>query len=449
MHPDLFPYQITGARWLATKSHALLADEMGLGKSAQAITAADLIAAERILVICPAVARINWMREFAKFSTRTLPSAVVTDTNISGSKPCVQICSYDYAVAHTERLKAIDLLILDEAHYLKNPEAKRTQAVLAGIAHHAARTWALSGTPAPNNAAELWPLLFTCGLTTLSFAAFKTKFCVSYFANNREVIVGNQNVAELRQLLTPFMMRRTKTEVLPDLPPIHFSDFVVEPGEVDLEVHFADRDAVKELHIVRRELEQQAALVQATGGMTEYKRRLGALEGLVTSVSTLRRYMGVQKAIPLADMVIRELDDGAYNKLVIFAMHRAVIEELRTKLKKFNPVTLYGGTPPNTRQANIDKFQKDKRCKVFIGQVQAAGTAINLTAAHHVLFAEYDWVPANNAQAAMRCHRIGQTQPVFVRFAVAAGVIDEVVLKVVRRKTKELASIFDPIDIFG
>jgi SWI/SNF-related matrix-associated actin-dependent regulator 1 of chromatin subfamily A len=286
-------------------------------------------------------------------------------------------------------------------------------------------------------------------MSALPYRPFVGRYCISWWNGKREVIVGNQNVAELRQLLTPFMMRRTKAEVLPDLPPITFSDFVVEPGEVDLEVHFADRDAVKELHIVRKEIEQQSALIQATGGMTEYKNRLGALEGLVKSTSTLRRYMGVQKAIPLAELVAGELKDGAYEKIVIFCMHRAVIEELRYRLKKFNPVTLYGGTSPATRQSNIDKFQKDKKCKVFIGQVQAAGTAINLTAAHHVLFAEYDWVPANNAQAAMRCHRIGQTQPVFVRFAVAAGVIDEVVLKVVRRKSKELAQIFDPVDIFA
>ena len=427
---------------------------MGLGKSAQAITAADLIGAERVLVICPAVARINWMREFEKFSTRERRISILTRPPKRSAAPTaentIDVCSYDFATAHAKSLNGSwHVLILDEAHYLKNPEAKRTQAVLTKLAHQADSVWALTGTPAPNNASELWPLLFTCSVTDLSLPKFISRYCVSVRRDNRDMIVGNQNVAELRQILSPFMMRRTKTEVLPDLPPIHFGDFVVEPGEVDLELHFADRDAVKELHIVRRELEQQAALVQATGGMTEYNKRLGALEGLVSSVSTLRRYMGVQKAIPLADLVISELEAGTYNKLVIFCMHRVVIEELRTRLRKYNPVTLYGGTPPATRQANIDKFQKDKRCKVFIGQVQAAGTAINLTAAHHVLFAEYDWVPANNAQAAMRCHRIGQTQPVFVRFAVAAGVIDEVVLKVVRRKTKELASIFDAIDIFG
>lgn len=440
--------------WLASRRHALLADEMGLGKSAQAIVAADRIAAERILVVCPAVARVNWMREFEKFSTRALSISVLTAppsrAPITGRGAGTWICSYDYATAHVQSLNA-DLLILDEAHYLKNPSAKRTHAVLGHIAHTAECTWALTGTPAPNNAAELWPLLYTCGLTPLSHAAFITRYCVQVWNGERLQIVGNQNVEELRALLTPFMIRRTKAEVMPDLPPIHFTTFVVEPGDVCLENYFADRDAVKELHLVRQELAVQAAMLEGIAKMTDgvSSRRLGALEGLVTSTATLRRYMGAQKVEPLADLVISEIDAGAYNKLVIFAMHRVVIEELRLRLRKFNPVTLYGGTPPTTRQANIDRFQKDPKCKIFIGQVQAAGTAINLTAAHHVLFAEYDWVPATNAQAAMRCHRIGQTQPVFVRFAVAAGAIDEIVLKVVRRKTKELAAIFDPVDIFA
>jgi SWI/SNF-related matrix-associated actin-dependent regulator 1 of chromatin subfamily A len=238
---------------------------------------------------------------------------------------------------------------------------------------------------------------------------------------------------------------------MPELPPLIISDFVVEPGDVDLEVHFADRDAVKELHLVRQEVANQSMLLEALGKMVDYKDRLAAVETLAgIPTSTLRRYMGLQKVPPLAELVISEIEAGAYNKLVIFAMHRAVIEELRYRLRDYGAVTLYGGTQPAARQKNIDKFQDpESGCRIFIGQVHAAGTAISLTAAHHVLFAEYDWVPGNNAQAMMRCHRIGQTLPVNVRFAVAAGVIDEQVLYCVRRKSRELAAVFDPIDIFG
>ena len=386
------------------------------------------------------------------FSTRALPVSIAKGHFTGFSPASVTICSYDWATTNARLItQPFDLLVLDEAHYLKNPAAKRTQSVLAKLAHQATTVFALTGTPAPNNSSELWPMLFTFGLTPKTFAQFVAHYCVSIRKDNRDVIVGNQNVEELRQLLSPFMMRRTKAEVLPDLPPIMFSDFVVEPGEVDLERYFADKDAVKELHIVRREIAEHSKTLEDVGKMTrgESNRQLGAIEGMVKAMPTLRRYMGAQKVEAMVELVTSEFEAGAYDKLVIFAMHMVVIEELRYRLRKYNPVTLYGGTSPTKRQANIDRFQKDPKCKVFIGQVQAAGTAINLTAAHHVLFAEYDWVPANNAQAAMRCHRIGQTSPVFVRFAVAAGVIDEVVLKVVRRKSKELAQIFDPVDIFA
>ena len=102
-------------------------------------------------------------------------------------------------------------------------------------------------------------------------------------------------------------------------------------------------------------------------------------------------------------------------------------------------VTLYGGTNADTRQKNIDKFQNNPKCRVFIGNIQAAGTGITLTAAHEVAFIEADWVPANNAQAAMRCHRIGQTKPVRVRFFSCAGSVDEDVMNTLRRKAYELS----------
>jgi SWI/SNF-related matrix-associated actin-dependent regulator 1 of chromatin subfamily A len=365
----------------------------------------------------------------------------------------IAICSYNYASTNVENLRTVswDVLILDESHYLKNPEADRTQTVLGQIAHAGDRTWALSGTPAPNNVSELWPLMYTFGLTSDGFEAFTHKHCKVTWRNNRLTILGNKDASGVRAMIGERMLRRMKYEVMPELPPLIISDFVVEPGDVNLEVHFADRDAVKELHLVRQEVANQSMLLEALGKMVDYKDRLAAVETLAgIPTSTLRRYMGLQKVPPLVDLVISELEAGAYNKLVIFAMHKAVIEELRFRLRDYGAVTLYGGTAPAARQKNIDKFQDpDSNCRVFIGQVHAAGTAISLTAAHHVLFAEYDWVPGNNAQAMMRCHRIGQGLPVNVRFAVAAGVIDEKVLYCVRRKSRELAAVFDPIDIFG
>jgi SNF2 family DNA or RNA helicase len=172
----------------------------------------------------------------------------------------------------------------------------------------------------------------------------------------------------------------------------------------------------------------------ATGSQT--------MSALAESVSTLRRFTGLQKVEPVADLVASELLVDAYDKIVIFAIHRDVIEGLRVRLRTFHPVTLYGGTPGEVRQVNIDKFQRNPKYRVFIGNIHAAGTAITLTAAHHVLFIEQSWVPGDNAQAAMRCHRIGQTKPVTVRFVSIADSIDEKVSHALKRKTSELTTLF-------
>ncbi len=188
----LFPYQQQGINWLITKQLALLADEMGLGKSAQAIISADKLLLQRILVVCPAVARLNWEREFGKFSTFSRKFIIVkTGKDIIPSDHSVIISPDLCTRVATTSLGKFDLVILDEAHYFKNLNAKRTRAIFGkgGLIHEqtrqtssatptqssdqtSARIWCLSGTPAPNHAGELWPILRTFGRTCLSHEDF-------------------------------------------------------------------------------------------------------------------------------------------------------------------------------------------------------------------------------------------------------------------------------------
>jgi SWI/SNF-related matrix-associated actin-dependent regulator 1 of chromatin subfamily A len=267
---------------------------------------------------------------------------------------------------------------------------------------------------------------------------------------NRHQITGARvsAIPELKELISPLMLRRKKDEVLTDLPPIHYQQVLVDPGLVDIEVessmvHYVfPIDRRKEL---AAKLRNEEMILRSTFGNESLmkNKNILALEALSQSVSTLRRYNGLQKVEPVADMIIEELTNKAYEKIVVFAIHRDCIEGLRQKLRKFKPVTLYGGTPPENRQKHIDSFQKDPKCRVFIGNIQAAGTAITLTAAHQVLFLEQSWVPGDNAQAAMRCHRIGQKKPVTVRFVGIANTIDEKISTVLQRKAYELTRIFD------
>ena len=449
---SLFPYQKIGARWLASKTFALLADEMGLGKSAQAIAAADYVGAEDVLVICPAVARINWLREFDKFGLYPRGGAAVESKKDEIPATGVVVVSYEMAVSRHAELMARrwDLLVADEAHYLKSRTARRTVAVFGEyargedcLAERAERMYCLTGTPAPNNVSELYPILKAGGSWPKGYQDFVQRYCHGYTNDYGFKITGirKNRVPELKTMLSGYMLRRKKEEVMKDLPPIRMENVALPASKVDEEIYFAEYfndPAWKKEQLGA----QTAALKTALSGDMSIADRLKALDAIYRSTSRLRRYTGMAKVPALVDLITNDMLSGVH-KLVVFCVHRDVIETLRTELRKFKPVTLYGGTPPAKRQRNIDKFQNSPKCRLFIGQITAAGSAITLTAAHEVLIAESSWSPAENAQAIMRVHRIGQIEPVRVRFAALADSMDEQVQTIVRRKTLDLAQVFD------
>lgn len=442
---DLYPYQREGGRFLAASRAALLADEPGLGKSAQAILAADMLAADRILVVCPAVLRSNWAAEFRRFSWLARKPVLIHTNNdaqalseLDGA-PYIVIVSYDLLQRDgvDKALKNIewDVLILDEAHYLKSMDAKRTHNVYGkqGLVRHAHRTWALSGTPAPNHVGELWPLLYTFGATNRKYDDFIQTYC-----NVQQTPYGLQvrgtkadKRAEVRELLGRVTLRRRKCDVLKDLPPIFFQQISVERGEVPI----AADNTLEPMY--GSEVKRVEMLLDALSDP------MAALEALAPSISTLRRLIGLQKVEPVAEIVSQELRDHAYEKIVIFGVHTDVIDGLEAKLWEFDPVKIYGKTSVKDRELAIYKFQNDPSCRVFIGNIQAAGTGLTLTAASNVMFCEQSFVPGENSQAAQRCHRISQTNPVFVRMAGIADSFDDRITEIILRKSRDLALIFE------
>ncbi len=342
--------------------------------------------------------------------------------------------------------------MVDEAHFLKSHNAKRAKAIMGteGIIRGAEWCWLLTGTPAPNHPGELWIMLYTFGVTNLSYDAFINTYCVvrPTTFGLKVVSAKTDKIPELKQLLKIIMLRRLKKDVMKQLPPISFGHVNVEPGPVDFEIlpsftqYFLPTDKRKEL---KAELERQSALLTSVFDHTKPKTedKLQCVAAISDSVSTLRRYIGLQKCRDAIEIIKGELEAGAYKKIVIFAIHRDVIETMRLGLRDFGAVVLFGQTAPETRQRNIDRFQNNPKCRVFIGNIHAAGTAITLTAAHNVTFIEQDWVPGANAQAVMRCHRIGQENPVKVRFVVLDGTLDAKIAFIVKRKTEQLTALLD------
>jgi len=443
-------WQVEGAEFLAARQHAFLADEPGCGKSCQAIRACDLVGADNILILVPASVRVNWLREFEKFSVYDREGVAILDGKTAPAVKGLTVCSYDL-LANEKLRKSLqarrwDVLILDEAHGLKTPRAKRTKWVYGrksdsdtGLAAVSTRVWRLSGTPAPNHVDELWTHLRSSSLFSGSYHDFISEFCTGFTSDFGFRITGTKNAQRLRALLKPFMLRRKKVDVLPKLPILTIEHHTIEPAPVDHEVFFPNTllTGTGELH---REVEAQNALLR--GLPKDSDDVIDRLRQLAPSAGTLRKYIGLSKLPGYLAIIRPELRERRYDKLVIGAWHADVIEALQRELREFNPVTMYGGTPADKRQTRIDKFKSNRTCRVMICQVKV-GIGFNATAAYTVDVLEPSWVPAENKQLIDRCHRIGQDAPVTARFFGCGRSVDEDISKALANKARELAKVFE------
>jgi len=454
----LFPYQDVGRDFLVGKKIGLLADEMGLGKSAQAIRALEKLPCPApSLVVCPAVARRNWAREFIKFGIEFPHSHVIEKAQDlqSWNLRSHLIISYNFAPQlllwlqekqkkfFTGQIKVFSAVVCDEVHMLKNMQSQRTKTVLGseGLARYGRRFWALSGTPMPNHAGELWTLLYTMGATKLSYWKFVEKFCNTYGGFSKvgwspTIVSGTKKSAipELRKVLAPVMLRRQVKDVDIDLPPLIFSDpITLEKPERIPDADFTDGE-LKNL---------KAQRIQLLGIQQDHGLTAEALTLLAPSVATLRRYTGLMKVEGVSKLVNDELLHKAYDKIIIFAVHKQVIRSLLARLWLYGPVSITGETSPHAREVRIKNFMTLPKCKVLIGNIQACGTAINLTAASQVLFAEQSWTPGDNAQAVKRAHRIGTRETVFVRTCSLDESMDARINEVLKEKTESICLTFD------
>lgn len=327
-------------------------------------------------------------------------------------------------------------IVVGNCHYLKNPKSKRTKAVfgpkcdrIGGIAENADRVYCLSGTPAPNDPSELWPGVRALAPDLLdkrqhSYWGFVTKYCRTKDTGFGLQIVGGRNMGELRTRLDPFILRRKKVDVLPDLPALR------------LETLFLDCVSSRELSVLSAEYGGQIEAALAQDGIE-------GLAKLAPHIANLRRITGALKVAGVVETVSNEVThDG---KIVLFAYHTGVIEALETELLDagFGVVVVDGAAPAAFRTERVRRFQEDPTIQVFIGQLTAAGTGLTLTAASEAIIVESSWVPAENEQAAMRIHRIGQRNACRVRFATLADSIDEKINRAVLRKAADIAQLFD------
>lgn len=438
-------YQEDGARFCATRAASALLDEPGLGKTPASVRWLDLTGAAHAYVLTTASHVYSFAQEIRDW--QGIPRNVAVDD------PTADVCVTTHgrvarwSIADMPRR---DALIIDEAHYLKEPSAQRTKAVYGEdmaqgqglVGRIDQNVMLLSGSITPNYASELWthfhrlwPHLIRTGqgrpMTQMQFAQ-------RFTAGRMDTRTGrwmpryNRRVDELKGLLAQVAIGRTHEDVGNQMPPARI---VNVPLAADLESYLAKhKDVADEL---RREIQNVGRFILAgrAAGKSQSQILADALNEADIHTATLRRMMAEAK-VDEAAAYITDLLNGGVGKVLVFGVHSAPLARLQSKLAKFGTAMVVGSTPKKTRAEEAKRFQDPAGPRVFIGNVQAAGEAITLTASNRLVMLESTWSPKDDMQVIARVRRYGQTRTVQADYLTIPCAIEELVVGVNRRKAR-------------
>lgn len=447
---ELLPFQRAGIAYALGRPATLIADEMGLGKTIQAIGVANATQARQVLIACPLSVKLNWEREIQKWSTTADPPLSVGHaTAKEWPQTDVVVCHWDVLARHEAELRSRkwDLVVLDEAHLAKNRRAQRSQAIYGrkGLKPVDGKVkLGLTGTPIPNRVKELWPVLHWLGAPVAEpWNRFHENYCGPELVwqgqdrGEQWTYDGASNLEELqRKLREQVMVRRLKADVLTELPPKRRQVVLLDPADVKGGAAALKKEAERREEL-RAKARVEAELAKASDNPGEYEavvKRLndpGEIE--FKDMSEVRHQTALAKAPAVAAHVSDLLDQGAA-KVIVWAHHRDVIDVLSEALDGYGAVVVTGSTPQAQRQEAVDAFQGEGGPRVFIGNMEAAGVGITLTAASTAVFAELAWKPSDISQCEDRCHRIGQQDAVLVQHVLLDGSFDAKVAKTVLAK---------------
>lgn len=444
-------YQKGGIAYGMKRQNVLIGDDMGLGKTIQAIGIFNASPEmKKVLVICPASLKLNWKREFAKWSVRSVSIEVIKPNTKLFPVSDIVIINYDSLKKWHIEIRATewDYMIIDEAHYLKNGKAIRTKEIFGfqktGKPEEtvtpivAKKTVCLTGTPIPNRPAEGWTLFHALAPETFkSWGYYMKRYAAGVQTKYGWDVSGASNLEELQEKLREsIMVRRLKSDVLKELPAKRRQ--VIEIT-VDKSIPAVEKqwEMWNEKEEKLTDLRVQLEVSKVSEDMEVYKMTLKLLEEAIgvsfQDMARLRHELGVEK-VPYAIEHIQECFESGVNKIVVFAHHKDVINKVAEAFPGIT-VIVNGDISIENRQKAVDSFQNDQNIKLFIGNFQAAGVGLTLTASSHVICIEEDWVPGNITQAEDRCHRIGQLNSVLVQHLVFENSLDvEMVRRVIEKQ---------------
>ncbi|MEW5850321.1 MAG: DEAD/DEAH box helicase, partial [Myxococcota bacterium] len=448
---SLRPYQHDGFRWMARMAQwgagACLADDMGLGKTVQALALLQARHGEGpALVVAPTSVCRNWMDEAARFAPalkarlyREIPEAEREGAVAGLGAGDLLVISYGMLVRELSRLAARTwaTLVVDEAQAVKNVNTQRAQACRE---LDAAFRLALTGTPLENHLGELWSLYRVVFPGLLgSWEEFRERF-----AGPIERDGDNERRVALASLCRPFLLRRTKAQVAPELPPRTDMTVLVEPSPAERRLYEQARLAA-------------AAQVAGLAEVPEEKRRfqvLAALTRLRLCACHPRLYdensaVTSSKVTRLMELVDELREEG--HRALVFSQFTSLLGLVREELDRRNVRYLYldGQTPAAKRDELVRLFQAGQGGELFLISLKAGGTGLNLTAATYVIHLDPWWNPAVEDQASDRAHRIGQQRPVTVMRLVTEGTVEQQILSLHQDKRALVAGVLEGTEAAG
>ena len=432
-----YEYQREGICFGLEHKRIIIGDEPGLGKTLQSIGIVDTANAYPCLVICPSSLKINWQREFEKFTDK---SALVLDNNVrttwgyllSMGVHQVAIVNYESLrkffvwdirggkqfrlkdVVFNPQIQAFKSIIIDESHRVKDPSAQQT-IFTKGLS--VGKDWCilLSGTPVVNRPEDLIAQLSI--MNRLGEFGGRAKFMADYCTDPKDKTAEPAvPLSELsRQLYNTCMIRREKAKVLPQLP---------DKTRVDLYIEISND---KEYNLAAEDL---AAYLQEYTECTDWEiRRKMRMEALVKFM-TLRSLATKGKIAQAVDFIRTFLDSG--KKLIVFCSLHEIVDELQKIFPR--AVTVTGRDSSVNKQASVDAFQNNPNVQLIICSIKAAGVGLTLTAASDVAFIELAWTYADCCQCEDRAHRIGQKDNVTCYYLLGRGTIDHTIYRLIHRK---------------
>ncbi len=424
-HRPPLEHQKEAIQKLVENKKFILADDMGLGKTTSTIIAALESGSKKVLIICPATLKINWKREIENYSDKSI--YIAESKNFSTEADFV-IINYDIIKNFHDPKKKddsqvlaanFDLVIVDEAHYIKNATAQRTK-LINDIVKKTERLWLLTGTPMTSRPIDYFNLLSIIDSPVAkNWMAYAIRYCSGYQfkVGNRKVwnVTGASNLEELRDRTVGLTLRRLKENVL-DLP-----DKIITP-----------------VYLRLKSKEYENVMGEYYDWYDKNPEESKSLTVQFTKLTKVRQIIAdekIKQTIELAENILEQ-----DKKVIIFCNFTDSLNKIAEHFGKA-AVKLDGSMSKPERQNSVDQFQDNPKVKVFVGNIKAAGVGITLTAAEAVIMNDLSFLPSDHAQAEDRAYRYGQKNNVLVYYPIFENTIEGIIYDILNNKKQVIATV--------